>query len=73
MMAAQLFNTILKKIPNLKEDFKVGNFSQLKEWLNSNIHQYGRKYETNELIKKATGEDPNPKFLIDYLKRKYSV
>lgn len=73
MIATQLFNTALKKMPNLKESFRNGNFSQLKEWLNKNIHQFGRKYETNELIKKATGEEPNPRFLISYLKEKYTV
>ncbi len=63
MMAAQLFNTALKKIPNLQEDFKKGDFSKLKEWLS----------ETPELIKRATGSKPNPEFLIKHLKKEYNA
>jgi carboxypeptidase Taq len=68
--SAQLFNKIEKDIPNLESKFSKGDFSDFKKWLNKNIHQYGRTYSPEELIKKATGEAPNSKYLIDHLKTK---
>ncbi|MBX3065510.1 MAG: hypothetical protein KF726_21220 [Anaerolineae bacterium] len=49
----------------------VGEFGSLLRWMRENIHQYGRKYEPQELIKRATGEPMQSRSYMAYLKKKY--
>ena len=39
-----------------------GDFSPLLAWLRTNVHQYGRKYQPQELVERVTGSriDPEP-------------
>lgn len=71
MIAAQLWYTLLKQIPNLEKQFENGDFSALLKWLRKNIHQHGQQYKTMELIEKVTGEKLNPKYLIKHLQERY--
>lgn len=65
MMAAQIFNTAKKQID-------VTNLKKLREWLRINIHQHGKIYPSNELLKIVTGESLNPKYYLDYLEEKFA-
>jgi len=40
-------------------------------WLKEHVHKYGASIKNKEVIKKATGEEFNPKYYIDYLKDKF--
>ncbi|TFF88204.1 MAG: carboxypeptidase M32 [Promethearchaeota archaeon] len=71
LYAAQFYNHILNKIPSLPEQFKNGEFSNLLSFLRENIHQYGRMYRARDLVKRVTGEDLNPQYFLDYVKRKF--
>lgn len=73
MYAAQFKNTMLKDIPNYDELLENGNITPIKEWLNKNIHQYGKLKEPLELLHDITGEGLNVQYLIDYVKEKYST
>lgn len=70
--AAQLFAKAKEEIPNLEQQFAVGEFAQLKSWLNNKVHKYGSLYQIDELMTRATGQGINPNFLLDYLEQKYS-
>ena len=48
-----------------------GEFQPLLKWLRAKIHSYGSTYLPRKLVIKATGEDLDPRFLIDYLNGKY--
>ncbi|MFX1531373.1 MAG: carboxypeptidase M32, partial [Promethearchaeota archaeon] len=56
LYSAQIYNSALKANPNLPEDYKKGEFSNLLSYLRENIHQHGSVYRANELIKRVTGE-----------------
>lgn len=71
MIAAQLWYTVNKIIPSLEENIAAGNIQPLLQWLRSNIHQYGKQYDTQELVKKTTNESLSPKALIQYLSERY--
>ena len=71
MIAAQLFKTATNEINRLKEKISTGKFGDLHKWLKNKIHTHGRRYTTKELIKRATGEEPNPKAYLEYLERKF--
>jgi len=72
MMAAQLWFTVLKTHPDLETDFAKGDFSRLLGWLRSHIHEQGRRYETLELVRRVTGEELTPKYLLRYLQERYA-
>jgi len=69
--AAQLFHTFLDTHQSFWEDVRTrGDFSNLLKWLKKNIFQLGKLYSPKELIRQATGEEPNSNYLIKYLKGK---
>ncbi len=71
MMAAQLFYTLEKAIPDLRRQVESGEFTQITAWLNENIYSKGRLYNMNDLIKQATGNNLKADFLEKHLKARY--
>jgi carboxypeptidase Taq len=71
MMAAQLWYKVHGDLPELEEDFSRGDFSRLLGWLRRNIHEQGRRHDTQELVKVVTGEPLTPKHLLRYLRERY--
>jgi carboxypeptidase Taq len=72
MIAAQLWFTVLAQYPDLDADFAAGDFSRLLGWLRTQIHEQGRRYEALELVRRVTGEELTPKYLLRYLHERYS-
>ena len=71
LYGAQIYNEALKKIPNLPEDFKKGDFSNLLNYLNENVYQHGKIYRASDLIKRISGEDLNPDYFIKRIEEKF--
>ncbi|MFT3783789.1 MAG: carboxypeptidase M32 [Nibricoccus sp.] len=71
MMAAQLWYHLLQLRPQLEDDFARGDFSWLLNWLRTNIHSQGRRFDTLALVQRATGQPLSPKYLLRYLKDRY--
>ncbi|OIJ20087.1 carboxypeptidase M32 [Anaerobacillus alkalidiazotrophicus] len=69
--AAQMKNEMDKDITNFDQLLDEGNFTPIKQWLITNIHQYGKMKQPLEIIKDITGEGLEPKYLISYLEKKY--
>ncbi|MGL4773213.1 MAG: carboxypeptidase M32 [Clostridium sp.] len=72
LYGAQMLNKILKDIPNVYDEVRNGNLSNVKKWLGENVHVHGSLYTPAELIEKITGEELNAKYFVEYLKDKYS-
>ncbi|WP_281274459.1 carboxypeptidase M32 [Mesobacillus subterraneus] len=72
LYAAQILNKIQQDVPGFYESIETGNFVVIQKWLRENIHQYGMLYTPNELMVKATGEELNADYLVNYLEEKYS-
>lgn len=70
--ATQFFKTAEKQIENLSYKIEKGEFSEFKTWLNDNIHKYWRKYTSEELCEKITGEKLNFDYFLNYVKTKYN-
>jgi carboxypeptidase Taq len=70
--AAQLFAAAEKQVPALREKIKSGDTSLLLNWLRENIHRYGRRFTSEELCLKATGENLNIQHFLTYLFDKYN-
>lgn len=73
MYACQLYETAAADLPDLETQIQKGEFSTIREWLRTNIHQLGRARRSDELIKEITGKPVTAKPLIDYLNSKYTA
>ncbi|ELZ44822.1 carboxypeptidase Taq [Halorubrum californiense DSM 19288] len=71
VMAAQLFEAAEEAIDDLDDEIAEGEFDDLHDWLGENVHQHGSRYETNELVKRATGDDFSADAFLDYVDEKY--
>ncbi|WP_068775575.1 carboxypeptidase M32 [Paenibacillus sp. FJAT-26967] len=71
MYAAQFAHTLRQEIPQFDELLAKGDFAPIKEFLSEHIYKYGKSQTPNEIIRRVTGEDLNPQYLVDYLKDKY--
>jgi len=72
LYGAQIYAKILEKMPNLPDDYKKGEFSNLLNYLRENIHQYGSIYRANDLINRITGEDLNSDYFLKYIEKKFT-
>ena len=71
LYAAQFYFTINKHIPNVEEEIAEGNNFPVLQWLQKNVYEHGRYYNSQNLCKKATGENLNVKYFIDYATKKF--
>ena len=73
IIAAQLWKKIITVNPELENQIRLGDFSALLSWLRIKIHQYGRKYDTHELLTRITKTDIETGPYLDYLTSKYEA
>lgn len=71
LVSAQLWERISRDIPDLPEQIRQGKFDALLGWLRQHIHQYGSKYEPQELVQRVTGSKIDPAPYLRYLKEKF--
>ncbi|KEO84611.1 carboxypeptidase M32 [Tumebacillus flagellatus] len=69
--SAQFQAAIARAIPDYREKVAAGDTSELKQWLIENVYRYGKSRQPAQIIFDATGEEINPKYLIEYLETKY--
>ncbi len=69
--ASQWANEINKTI-NIDECIKESKLDVINDWLKENIHKYGSFKLPKQLLLDVTNEEFNPKYYIEYLKRKYT-
>ena len=70
LYCAQLWETIVEQIPDLREQMARGEFGALKAWLNENIHAHGRRYRAGELCEMVTGKALSAEPLLRHLEGK---
>lgn len=69
--SAQFIHKMREEIP-VDEYLRNNEYTKCIDWLKENIHQYGCRYNAEEIMLKATGEAFNMDYYIDYLVNKYS-
>jgi carboxypeptidase Taq len=72
LVSAQLWEKVNKDISDLDEQFRKGKFEALLGWLHTNLHQFGRKYDPQDLVQRVTGSKITPEPYLRYLTKKYS-
>ena len=72
LISVQLWEAFRAANPALDDQIRRGDFSSLLSWLRTQIHQHGRKYEPQELVRRVTGSPIDPTPYVRYLKSKYT-
>lgn len=71
LMASQLWQALIKQVPDIEEQIAAGEFEPLVSWLREQVHRHGGKYEPMELLERITGEALNAQPYLTYLTDKY--
>jgi carboxypeptidase Taq len=69
--AAQLYKKLISNRPEILDQISQGNFKAIINWLGEHVHQCGRIYQADEIIKKICGDGLNSNVFIEYIKEKY--
>ncbi len=71
MIAGQLYESLRKDCPTLEDDLAAGRFAGIFHWLRKNVHSFGSKISTPDLIKGATGKPLSANAWLRYVEAKY--
>jgi carboxypeptidase Taq len=71
LISAQLWERFGAADPERDAAIRRGDFSKLLSWLRSEVHQYGRKYQPQELVQRAAGSKIDPRSYLRYLRDKF--
>ncbi len=71
MYAAQWFATMRRERPSLDADIAKGELTPVFDWLKDRIWQQGSRYETPELVQRASGEPLNTAHFRRHLESRY--
>lgn len=70
LYAAMFFEQARRDVPALETDIQRGHLLPLKDWLNRNIHEYGRQYSAGDLLQRITGRTLSVEPFLSYLRAK---
>jgi carboxypeptidase Taq len=73
ILSAQFYAAAVKAHREIPRDIAHGEFGTLHQWLAANVHRYGRKFEPDELVVRATGEPMTIGPYLEYLRGKYGA
>lgn len=70
-LSAQYYRQAVMAQPAIPDEIGTGRFDTLLGWMRANIHVHGRKYTSDELTRRLTGESIQSRYYTEYLKEKY--
>ncbi len=71
MYAAQWFAALRRAAPDLDARIAAGDFAPVFDWLDANIWSQASRWETPELVRRASGEALNPAHFRAHLEARY--
>ena len=71
MYAAQQFAALKRQQPDIDSLIRNSDLEPAFNWLKENIWEQGCRYETPELIRRATGEPLNASYFREHLEQRY--
>ena len=72
LASVQLWDQLLADHPDVPDEIAQGKFDTVLGWMREHVHQYGAKYEPQEIMLKATGSKITPEPYMAYLRKKYT-
>jgi carboxypeptidase Taq len=71
LIAAQLFEAVCRRMPDIMEAIAAGDFAPLLGWLREGVHAKGSLLTTAELVESASGEPLGTASFEHHLRRRY--
>jgi carboxypeptidase Taq len=71
LIAAQLFETMRRDVPDVMQAIAVGEFAPLLAWLGERVHSKGSLLSTDELVEGATGQPLGTASFERHLRERY--
>jgi carboxypeptidase Taq len=71
LLSAQYYTKAVEQHPAIPDEIAEGKFDTLLNWLVENIHRHGRKYTSDELTRRITGESIQSRDYLRYLQTKF--
>jgi carboxypeptidase Taq len=71
LYSAQIFHTLRTVFPDFDQRLASGDTAFVLNWLREHMYAFGSIYLPEELIKRITGEAPNPEYFTRYLTAKF--
>jgi carboxypeptidase Taq len=71
LYSAQILHTLKSAFPDFDERLAAGDTNFVLQWLREYLYAYGAIYRPRELIKRVTGEVPDPRYFVQYLTDKF--
>jgi carboxypeptidase Taq len=71
MYAAQWFAAMRREVPDLDQRIAAGDLAPVFDWLNTNIWSQASRWDTPELVTRASGEALNPRHFRAHLEARY--
>ena len=71
MYAAQWFAAMRRAVPDLDQRIAAGDLAPVFDWLNANIWSQASRWDTPELVARASGEPLNPQHFRAHLETRY--
>ena len=62
---------LLEAHPEILHETRRGRFGTLHGWLRDRLYRHGRKFQPDEIVRRATGKPMTIKPYIAYLRSKY--
>jgi carboxypeptidase Taq len=72
LISAQLWEKVNEDIPDLADQIRRGEFTELTGWMREKIHRHGSKFEPQEMVERVTGSKIDPAAYMRYLRTKYT-
>jgi carboxypeptidase Taq len=70
LIAGQLWEKVHLDLPDLDDQIASGDLAGLREWLRENVHRYGSKFSSRELLQRVVGGPIAVGPFVSYLKHK---
>jgi carboxypeptidase Taq len=70
LIAGQLWRQAHVDLPDLDDQLEAGDLAGLREWLRENVHRYGSKYSSRELLQRVVGGPIEVAPFVAYVKHK---
>ncbi|MEB3280626.1 MAG: carboxypeptidase M32 [Lyngbya sp.] len=71
LIGAQFYEAAIDNDPEIPVEIERGNFQRLHDWLKHHIYQHGRKFTTQELLERVTGQGLSLDPFLNYIRNKY--
>jgi len=71
VLAAQLDAAMRDDVPDVDGKVRDGEFGPIREWHRDAVHRHGKRYRTDDLVERATGEPFSADAFLDYVREKY--